>query len=39
MEQTRLTIGLGPGFSGDLWSWRVKLVQASSGRVEVVWRT
>jgi hypothetical protein len=39
MGQTRLTIQFGPGFSGDLWTWKVSIRQAASGRVEVVWET
>jgi hypothetical protein len=37
--RTRLTVHLGPGFSGDLWAWKVSLAEAASGRVEVVWET
>ena len=36
---TRLTIHFGPAFSHDLWFWKVKVAEASSGRVEVVWHT
>lgn len=36
---TRLTIHFGPAFTQALWCWKVTLAEASSGRVEVEWRT
>jgi len=39
MSRRRLSVRYGTGFSGDLWTWNVRLVQAESGRVEVVWET
>lgn len=39
MSRRRLTIQYGGGFSTELWGWKVTLVQAPSGRVEVVWET
>jgi len=35
----RLAIQYSPGFSRDLWGWKLRVAPAPSGRVEVVWET